>query len=88
MQGATVVDFAYHVHTEVGNQMVSARVNGKPCSVAHVLSDADVVEIRRYEGPATTCQILTHQVQSQASWTMLAQGLLYLACTTVSTITK
>ena len=57
-----MVDFAYHVHTEVGNQMVSARVNSKPCSVAHVLSDADVVEIRRYEGPPTTCQILTHQV--------------------------
>ena len=65
-----MVDFAYHVHTEVGNQMVSARVNGKPCSVAHVLSDADVVEIRRYEGPPTTCQILTHQV---ATTCLLAQ---------------
>ena len=34
--------------------MVSARVNGKPASVAHVLSDADVVEVRRYPGDPHT----------------------------------
>ena len=88
LQGATVVDFAYHVHTEVGNQMVSARVNGKPASVAHVLGDADVVEIRCYQGPPTPCQILTHQVRDlcdstaglQQNWLLLSLGLAPETC--------
>ena len=61
-----MVDFSYHVHTEVGNQMVSARVNGKPASVSHVLNDADIVEVRRYQGPVTPVQIVTHQVRQCA----------------------
>src|SRR5271154_7147718 len=44
-RGATPVDFAYAVHTEVGNQCVGARVNGQMVTLRHPLSNGDVVEI-------------------------------------------
>lgn len=42
MQGATVVDFAYHVHTDVGNHMQAAKVNGKPVHSDYALKNAEV----------------------------------------------
>jgi sulfur carrier protein ThiS len=47
-KGATVVDFAYHVHSEVGNSMVAAKVNGRHVPVSHELRNADVVEVIQY----------------------------------------
>jgi len=44
-RGATVVDFAYSVHTDVGNQCVAARVNGEPVPLRTELQNGDVVEI-------------------------------------------
>ena len=43
--GATPVDFAYSVHTEVGHRCVGARVNGKLVPLESNLSNGDVVEI-------------------------------------------
>ena len=43
--GATPVDFAYSVHTEVGHRCVGARVNGKLVSLESRLESGDVVEI-------------------------------------------
>lgn len=43
--GATPIDFAYAVHTDVGNHCVMAKVNGTLTSLDHELKNGDVVEI-------------------------------------------
>ncbi len=45
VEGATPIDFAYAVHTEVGHHCVGAKVNGRLVSLETVLHSADVVEI-------------------------------------------
>lgn len=49
-QGSTAVDFAYAVHTEVGNKCVGAKVNGKLVSLESPLANGDVVEIVTNKG--------------------------------------
>jgi len=44
-QGATPVDFAYSVHTEVGHRTMGARVNGRLVSLESMLETGDVVEV-------------------------------------------
>lgn len=49
-KGATPVDFAYAVHTEVGNQCVGAKVNGRMVPLRHEILSGDVVEILTQKG--------------------------------------
>ncbi len=50
VRGATPVDFAYLVHTEVGQQCVGAKVNGQMVSLRHEITSGDVVEILTQKG--------------------------------------
>src|ERR1700726_199349 len=49
-RGATPVDFAYLVHTEVGHQCVGAKVNGQMVALRHEIVSGDVVEILTQKG--------------------------------------
>jgi len=49
-RGATPVDFAYSVHTEVGHQCVGAKVNGQMVALRHEIMNGDVVEILTQKG--------------------------------------
>ncbi len=43
--GATVLDFAYHIHSRIGNQCVGAKINGKNVSMRETLHSGDTVEV-------------------------------------------
>ncbi len=43
--GATVLDFAYAIHTKVGNKCTGGRIGGKMVTLRHVLQSGDQVEI-------------------------------------------
>jgi len=60
-QGATPLDFAYAVHTDVGDTCVGARINGDERPLRTVLANGDVVEILRSDrrGPVPGWDAIT-----------------------------
>jgi GTP pyrophosphokinase len=54
-EGATPVDFAYHIHTEIGNKCNGAKVNDKMASLDTELKNGDIIEIiidKNRKGPS------------------------------------
>ncbi len=45
VHGSTPIDFAYHIHSEIGNHCTSARVNGQQVPLAYKLQNGDTIEI-------------------------------------------
>ena len=67
-KGATPVDFAYAVHTDVGNQTVGARINGRAAPLRTQLQNGDEVEIVRSKSqtpqPAWETMVVTGKARS------------------------
>ena len=65
-RGATAVDFAYMVHTDVGNQCVGARINGRMVPLRTRLQNGDIVEIVTQSGHKPSRDWLSFVVTSRA----------------------
>jgi guanosine-3',5'-bis(diphosphate) 3'-pyrophosphohydrolase len=65
-RGATAVDFAYSVHTDVGHQCVGARINGKMVPLRTRLENGDIVAIVTHAGHKPSRDWLTFVVTSRA----------------------
>ncbi len=44
-ESSSAIDFAYHIHTQLGNQIIGARINGKFAKPKSKLNSGDVIEI-------------------------------------------
>jgi GTP pyrophosphokinase/guanosine-3',5'-bis(diphosphate) 3'-pyrophosphohydrolase len=68
-RGATPVDFAYAIHSDVGQHMVAAKINGEPAALRTELSSGDVVEIITAPGarpnPAWLSMVRTGRARSK-----------------------
>lgn len=72
-KGATVIDYAYMIHTEIGNKMVAAKVNGNIVSPTHVLVNAEVVEIITCNALSSKSAFQRHQQWLQHAKTRSAR---------------
>ena len=67
-RGATPIDFAYAIHTDVGQQCVGARVNGKMVPLRTRLKNGDIVEIITSTGHKPSRDWLNFVVTSHARY--------------------
>jgi GTP pyrophosphokinase len=67
-RGATPIDFAYSIHTDVGHQCVGARVNGKMVPLRTRLKNGDIVEIITSGGHKPSRDWLNFVVTSHARY--------------------
>ena len=64
--GSTALDFAFHVHTDIGVKTRGARVNGKLVPLSHLLKSGDQVDIMTSENVKPTINWLDFVVTSKA----------------------
>lgn len=65
-KGATPVDFAYHIHTDIGNHCAGAKVNGRIVSLDYKLQNGDMVEIITHPNKKPNPEWLKFVVTSKA----------------------
>ncbi len=65
-QGATVLDFAYNIHTNVGNKAIGAKVNHKIESIFETLKNGDQIEIITSDNSHPNLDWLDHVTTAKA----------------------
>jgi len=65
-QGATVIDFAYEIHTELGNKCIGAKINLKLVPISHELQNGDQVEILTSENQSPKFEWLKFTTTAKA----------------------
>jgi len=65
-KGATALDFAYEIHTEVGNMAIGAKVNHKLVPLSHVLNTGDQIEVITAASQKPTWELLNFATTAKA----------------------
>jgi len=65
-EGATLLDFAFDIHTSLGSACVSGKVNNRPASIRDVLHNGDIVEIQTQKNQTPKADWLSVVVTSKA----------------------
>lgn len=65
-EGSTPIDFAFSIHTDVGSQIVAARVNGKIVSLKYELQNGDTVEVITSKNQTPSKDWLNYCITSKA----------------------
>lgn len=65
-EGATPIDFAYSIHTDLGDRIVAARINGKLVSLKYKLKNGDTIDIITSKNQSPSKDWLNYCVTSKA----------------------
>ena len=64
--GSTVIDFAYEIHSDLGNKCIGAKINQKLVPVSHVLENGDQIEILTSENQTPKLDWLKYTTSAKA----------------------
>lgn len=65
-RGATILDFAYEIHSQIGNQAIGAKINHKLVSISHKLKSGDQIEIITASSQKPTSEWLNWVITGKA----------------------